>query len=322
MGGCDWAVPIIPEELKPENPIKVESQDHRILSEEEISMYGGGYKPGDWQGEFVVKTPQPHSYLSAEDLPRHWDWRNATVDGVDGARNWCTKSINQHIPQYCGSCWAMAATSSIADRLRIAKKGEWEDVQLSVQTAVHCCSGGCGGGEPETVHDYMYHTGLASDTCQNYIAEGYGRECTAQHICQDTGGPVEEGKFTKYKISEHGSARGEHEMMAEIYKRGPISAFINAEPVVQWGYSNWNKDVVFSGSRGGGTNHVISIVGYGETAEGQKYWAIRNSWGTYWGNEGFFKLERGSNQLGIEGDGGRWAVPLIRSSSDEARLIV
>merc|ERR1712137_373040 len=71
----------------------------------------------------------------------------------------------------------------------------------------------------------------------------------------------------------------------------------DAEPVVQWGYDNWNKDVVFSGNPGGWTNHVISIVGYGETAYGQKYWAIRNSWGTYWGNEGFFKLERGTNSL-------------------------
>lgn len=318
--GCDWAVPIIPD------PLKVEHRDaptiagrSRVFSSSDIARHGGGYTPGQWKGSYVVKTPQPHTYLSAQDVPKHWDWRNATLAGVSGSRNYCTKSINQHIPQYCGSCWAMAATSSIADRLRIAKKGAWEDVELAVQTAVHCCSNGCDGGEPETVHDYMYHTGLGSDTCQNYIAEGEGQECTAEHICQDTGGPVQEGKFTKYKISEHGSVSSEQEMLAEIYSRGPIAAFVNAEPVVQWGYDHWNEpDVVFSGSPGGETNHVISIVGFGETSRGQKYWAIRNSWGTYWGNEGFFKLERGTNQLGIESDGGRWAVPIVSKSPTQS----
>merc|ERR1739845_121570 len=113
------------------------------------------------------------------------------------------------------------------------------------------------------------------------------------------------------KVSEHGSVQGETQMMAEIYQRGPISAFINAEPCVQWGFDHWNEDAIFSGSPGGQTNHVISIVGFGGTSAGQKYWIIRNSWGTYWGNQGFFKLERGTNQLGIEADGGSWAVPIV-----------
>lgn len=314
-------MPIIPDVLIPNRPIKPVTTP----STEEIKKYGGGYKP-EYKVKDRVKTAQPHTYLRAADVPKNWDWRNATVEGVSGSRNWCTKSINQHIPVYCGSCWAMAATSSVADRLRIAKKGAWEDVELAVQTAVHCLSGGCDGGEPSTVHDYMHSHGLGSDTCQNYIAVGEGQECTAEHICQDTGGPVDEGKYTHFKVSEHGSVDGEEQMMAEIYKRGPISAFVNAEPCVQWGFYNWNDPgAIFSSSPGGQPNHVISIVGFGETSTGQKYWVIRNSWGTYWGNEGFFKLERGSDQLGIESAGGSWAVPIIpdgTSHISSATLVV
>lgn len=306
--GCDWALPIIPDVLKPE----VKEVAKPV---ENVQMYGGGYDRS-FKVADRVKTPQPHTYISASEIPLNWDWRNATVEGVEGARNWCTKSVNQHIPTYCGSCWAMAAVSSLSDRLRIAKKGTWEDVQLAVQTAVYCCSSGCGGGDPSTVHDYMYNKGLGSDTCQNYIAEGHGNECTAKNICDDSSGPVQESKYQHFKVSEHGTVDGEAQMMAEIYKRGPISAFINAEPCVQWGFDHWDEDAVFSGSPGGQTNHVISIVGFGETTTGQKYWVVRNSWGTYWGNQGFFKLERGSNQLGIEADGGSWAVPVVPVAPD------
>ena len=44
-----------------------------------------------------------------------------------------TQTKNQHIPQYCGSCWAQAATSSLSDRIKIARKAAWPDINIAPQ---------------------------------------------------------------------------------------------------------------------------------------------------------------------------------------------
>jgi Papain family cysteine protease len=46
-------------------------------------------------------------------------------------------------------------------------------------------------------------------------------------------------------------------------------------------------------------DHDIEVVGWGEE-DGVPFWHIRNSWGTFWGELGFFRLERGKNALQIE----------------------
>ena len=54
-------------------------------------------------------------------------------------------------------------------------------------------------------------------------------------------------------------------------------------------------------------NHSVSIVGFG-VENGTKFWHVRNSWGSHWGLDGFMKIERGNNTLGIEHDC-IWATP-------------
>ncbi|KAL7578093.1 hypothetical protein ACA910_015026 [Epithemia clementina (nom. ined.)] len=68
--------------------------------------------------------PLPYTYLDVDQLPESFSWGGATsamAHGRGRGRSYLTKSLNQHLPQYCGSCWAHAAVSVLSDRIQIAK---------------------------------------------------------------------------------------------------------------------------------------------------------------------------------------------------------
>jgi cathepsin X len=244
-------------------------------------------------------SPLPYTYIRQDELPDNFSWGNVNGTG------YLTKSLNQHIPGYCGSCWAHGALSSLADRIKIARNATGDEINLSIQYILNCAgsvAGSCHGGSHTGVYEFIKQTGFVPyDSCMPYIAcssestEGLCKyvdtTCSAINTCRtcDTfggmGGKCSEiNVFPNASIAEYGTYNifqrdKMHLIMAEIYARGPVAAGVNAEPLLQYkggivkDTAIWNKMI----------NHIVSIVGWGTEEEtGDVYWIVRNSWGEYW----------------------------------------
>jgi len=266
--------------------------------EEEIPIHYVPLKPEE-RTEHVTE-PRPHELIQVGDLPESWDWRQ--VDGV----NYSTPPRNQHIPQYCGSCWAFSSTSAISDRIKIKRKAKWPDVVLAPQMMVNCGPGTCKGGNSHMAYAWMHNHGVTDETCQPYQAKT--KKCNGMNICRDckhNGKCFAVEKPTKYKVGQYGFVSGEKNMMAEIKARGPISC----RQAVTKAFFKYKGGIFKDTTNDRRPRHATSVLGWGKNSDGQKYWIIRNSWGTYWGEGGFGKVVKGeAGNLAIE-DECSWGVP-------------
>jgi cathepsin X len=246
--------------------------------------------------KFVIKTPVLN--LKASDLPASLDYRTKGL---------LTTDLNQHIPVYCGSCWAHAAFSTIADRIKIATKGQQRDVIPSVQALINCgTAGSCNGGDSAAAFAWVHKNGVPDVTCQQYQAKNM--ECSAINTCMNCSPngsgcvAVPAGSYPTITVSEYGPVKGDENIMSEILQRGPVAAYIDANCL-----ETYTGGVNMYDTCKRITNHAIQLNGWG-SENGTDYWIGRNSWGTYWGEHGFFRIVRGGRyDVGTA----YWAVPNV-----------
>lgn len=276
-----------------------------------------------WRGNHTT-SPLPHLTLSSEALPKAFTWGNK--DGV----NYLTMSRNQHIPQYCGSCWAHGSISALGDRIKIARGGKGVDVNLAVQHMLNCGNAGsCHGGSVDGPYQWIHEigkkgTGIAYETGNPYLAcssestnglcKGQDWSCTPENVAKTCSTfPASGGTcsgldhYPNATIGEYGSISGPDAMAKEIFARGPIACGIDAAPILKYTGG-------IAKEAGTGVDHVISVVGWGNDDKEGQYWIVRNSWGEYWGEMGYVRVAKGNNALHLE-EQCSWAVPATFTSA-------
>jgi len=247
-------------------------------------------------------TAQPHTYTDIDSLPTDFNWGD--VNGT----NFLTTMRNQHIPVYCGSCWAMGSTSALADRYNIMSgPAKLPQEMLSVQAVLSCGNdktgcGTCDGGDDGPVYQYAKEVGIPPESCSNYMA--VDTTCNEQHkvtnknkpacyTCSPSGMPSCKPikTFKSLHVSEFGVCSGYAKMKAEIHARGPISCGIDATDKMEK-YTGG----IYSEPGARAIDHIISVVGWGMASSGDEYWLVRNSWGRPWGEDGYMRIVTTENK--------------------------
>lgn len=223
----------------------------------------------------------------ATSLPEHWDWRN--VDGV----NFVSPVRNQ---ASCGSCYSFATMGMLEARVRILTNNTQSPV-LSPQQVVSCSeySQGCDGGFPYLIGKYVQDFGIVDESCFPYVAKdspcGLPQNCRREYAAE------------YYYVGGFYGGCSEMAMMLELVKNGPVGVAFEVYP----DFMNYKEGIYHHTGLADSvnpfelTNHAVLLVGYGRCHKtGQKYWIVKNSWGTGWGEDGYFRIRRGSDECAIE----------------------
>jgi len=242
---------------------------------DEFAKMTKGYKPSKSRSNPLISYTQHHqqNVTIAVEKTKTIDWRSKGA--VSPIKN----------QGQCGSCWAFSATEQMESNYFLSK-GTLPI--LAPQQIVSCdtTDDGCNGGNPSTAYEYVESVGgLEPETSYPYTSG----------TTEINGACTSKVKDETVDISNWGivsqTAAGESNMLKQI-ESSPISICVDATI-----WQTYQSGIITTKSNcGSSLDHCVQAVGYNSP---KKYWIVRNSWGTDWGNDGYIYVQAGHNNCGI-----------------------
>jgi C1A family cysteine protease len=198
----------------------------------------------------------------AVSAPPGVDWRN-------NGGNWITPVKDQ---QNCGSCVSFGTCGTVEARARIVCANAGLNIDLSENQLFFCGCGNCcdTGWTFEAALTYAQNTGIAIDADSPYT-------------------PVDKpcpGATPRVRITSWRPVYAMDDRKASLASKGPMLAGMT----VYEDFFHYQGGVYqhVSGDVAGG--HAVCCVGY---SDADQCWICKNSWGTGFGEGGFFRIRYG-----------------------------
>ncbi|KAF7285752.1 hypothetical protein GWI33_010120 [Rhynchophorus ferrugineus] len=260
-----------------------------------------------YTGERKIAKAQPHLEIDA--IPESFDSREAWPQCESLKTIWDQSN--------CGSCWAIAATAAMSDRICI-HSNQTRQTFVSVEdlnTCCYSCGNGCDGGNPDLAWSYWNSSGIVTGglyqgnqgckdytliPCEHNVDYNTRPQCSSVSsktpycftICSDRSMDYKES-LTFGEIPSY--FEEEQQIQLEILKNGPVETSFT----VMDDFASYKSGVYQATSGISVGRHSMKILGWG-VEDGTPYWLIANSWNTDWGLDGYVKFLRGENHLKIE----------------------
>jgi C1A family cysteine protease len=207
--------------------------------------------------------------------PTSWDWRDK--DGKD----WTTPIKNQG---NCGSCYAFGSYAAMESCIKIKSNEPDLSIDLSEQFMVSCGKewldgiNGCDGAYFNPIFQFIKTYGAIPESCFPYTSGG-GSVPPCSNKCSNW-------QDLQMFINDWGVVSSTQSSIKNaLIEYGPLPTGMK----VYYNFYDYSGGVYEpSGSLQG--YHLVTIVGYNDNPG---YWICKNSWGTNWGESGWFKIKYG-----------------------------
>ncbi|MEE4354833.1 MAG: C1 family peptidase, partial [Desulfococcaceae bacterium] len=221
-----------------------------------------------------VGSRAKRTFAMRETLPASFDWRNNNGNFVTPVKD----------QGYCGSCWAFATTAALESQVLITSGQSIPD--LSEQIVLSCSeAGSCNGGYIDTASDFLRDTGTNLETCYPYTET----DGNCNNACTNW------RNSTSRTDSWYEVAHTVADMKSAVYNSGPVVTTM----AVYSDFYSYRQGVYSYTSGYLDGYHAIVIVGWDDS---QSCFIVKNSWGTWWGDSGYFRIAysevTGNSQFG------------------------
>ncbi|CAF1136608.1 unnamed protein product [Rotaria sp. Silwood1] len=242
-----------------------------------------------WQGKLLEGVMS---------VPASYDLTRMVVSGTNVPVVLQIKNQGQ-----CGSCYSFAFICLLEFQYAIQLK---QSASLSEQQIVDCSTGdhGCNGGWISSSFGYLQNNQWQVNGAPYYPYRASQGSCAFR---SSGGGGVKFGRLGYWNAMKSSSTAAA-DMQQALVSYGPlyVALFVGNDnyrsvSTVFQGYKSGIIDINGCPSSSYSINHAVVIIGYGvDSATGIPYWKVRNSWGTWWGENGYFRIRRGVNMCAIE----------------------